>query len=430
MKNALTALMALAIVVVTTAAGPVTSQRTLVVDDDKQQCPTAAFASIGAAITAASPGDTVHVCPGVYVESVAVNKANLVLEGSATLADGASCLRGDDASDPLKYSVIHGRVRLDADRVTLRRFTVELAPGGDHGVATSPAFSGYVISQNVIQRNEGGLNLASGGARTTTVVLNCLRNNNEHDPDLSGAGIFSEQGLLHNTRIESNAFTGQLFGSIILGYGLTAFPTITAPSTDITVARNEVVDDGIFGVFLNNVSRVAVVDNKINKVGQGVSVFPPASGVLVALNHFEDNSLYSVRVDGDPFGCCTYPGGPTKVVVAGNFLLRSGSVGPRDGILLYATSGQAVIGNEIRDSYKDGVSVRQGSSGNLIAGNHVEGSGRDGIRNRDTSSGNTYRDNTLLHNAEHDAHDDNSPANTWTHNICETDYPAGTICGR
>lgn len=432
MKNrTLTALMTLAMVVITTAAAPAASQRTLVVDDDKQQCPTADFTSIGAAIVAASPGDTIRVCPGLYVESVVVNKPNLVLDGSTTLGDGRSCLRGDNASDPLKDSVVHGRVRLEADGATLQRFTVELAPGGDVGVSTSPDSSGYVISHNVIQQNEGGINLSSSGGRKTQVVHNCLRSNNKNDPDgLSSIGIFSEQGLLHDTRIESNALTGHLFGSMFLGYGLEAWPTITAPSTDITVARNEIVDDGVFGVFLNNVSRVEVANNRIIKVGQGVSVFPPASGVSVAQNNFEDNYLYSVTVDGDPFGCCTYPSGPTNVVVARNSIIRSGSSGPRDGILLFATSGQTVIGNQIRDSYKDGISVRQGSTGNLIAGNHVEGSGRDGIRNRDTSStGNTYRDNELLHNAEHDAHDDNRAANTWTHNQCETDFPTGTICG-
>ena len=33
-------------------------------------------------------------------------------------------------------------------------------------------------------------------------------------------------------------------------------------------------------------------------------------------------------------------------------------------------------------------------------------------------------------NAEHDAHDENRAANTWTGNHCDTDFPAGTICGR
>ena len=430
MKRTLITLVALTIAAITTAAGPAESRHTFFVDDDKQQCPQADFRSIGAAISVAMPGDTIKVCPGLYSESIVVNKPDLVLEGSTTLADGAPCLNGDSASDPAKNSVIHGRVRLEAERAKLDGFTVEFAPGGDSGVYTSPSFSGYVISHDLIQQNEGGINLSSSGTQATLVMHNCLRSNNENDPaGNSDLGIFSEQGLLHNARIESNAFTGHLQASMFLGYGLTAFPTITAPSTDITVAHNEIVDDGDFGVFLNNVNRVEVADNTIIRVGEGIAVFPPASSVLVARNDIQDSLFYSIAVDGDPFGCCKYPSGPTNVVVARNSILRSGSVGPRDGILLFATSGQTVVDNEIRDSYKDGISIRQGSSGNLVTGNHVEGSGRDGIRNRDTSSGNTYTGNHLMHNGEHDAHDDNWPANTWTGNHCETDFPTGTICG-
>jgi parallel beta-helix repeat protein len=423
-------LAALAIALITSAAGPAESRRTFFVDDDKQQCPQADFMSISPAITVAKPGDTIKVCPGLYSESVVVNKPDLVLEGSTTLAEGAPCLRGDSASDSAKHSIIHGRVRLEADRAKLDGFTVELAPGGEAGVYTSPSSSGYVISHDVIQQNEGGINLNSSGAQPTLVVHNCLRSNNENDPaGLSAVAMFSEQGLLHNARIESNTFTGHLQGSMFLGYGLIAFPIITAPSTDITVAHNEIIDDGDFGVFLNNVSRVEVADNKIIRVGQGIDVFPPASRVSVERNQLEDNPIAGIRVDGTPFGCCSYPSGPTNVIVARNSVLRSGSIGPRDGILLFATSGQTVVDNEIRDSYKDGISIRGGSSGNLIAGNHVEGSGRDGIRNRDTSAGNTYRDNHLMHNGEHDAHDENRSTNTWTDNQCETDSPAGTICG-
>ena len=54
------------------------------VDDDQAQCPTAPFTSIQAAVTAASPGDKVKVCPGTYTEQVRItNKDGLKLESLA-----------------------------------------------------------------------------------------------------------------------------------------------------------------------------------------------------------------------------------------------------------------------------------------------------------------------------------------------------------
>lgn len=44
------------------------SAATLSVDDDKAQCPAAAYTKIQNAIDAAAPGDTVAVCPGNYIE--------------------------------------------------------------------------------------------------------------------------------------------------------------------------------------------------------------------------------------------------------------------------------------------------------------------------------------------------------------------------
>lgn len=46
----------------------------LVVDDDKAECPNAAFTRIQDAVDAASPGATIRVCKGTYLEQVAIRK--------------------------------------------------------------------------------------------------------------------------------------------------------------------------------------------------------------------------------------------------------------------------------------------------------------------------------------------------------------------
>jgi len=47
----------------------------LVVDDDKVECPNAGFTRIQDAVDAASPGDEIHICKGIYVEQVAIRKS-------------------------------------------------------------------------------------------------------------------------------------------------------------------------------------------------------------------------------------------------------------------------------------------------------------------------------------------------------------------
>src|SRR5271156_5086521 len=50
------------------------STSTILVDDDKLQCPKAAFSTIQAAVNAARPGDLIRVCPGTYNEQIAIHK--------------------------------------------------------------------------------------------------------------------------------------------------------------------------------------------------------------------------------------------------------------------------------------------------------------------------------------------------------------------
>ena len=51
----------------------------ILVDDDKVQCPTAAYTSIQAAVNAAQSGNVIRVCAGTYQEQVVIDKS-LTLE--------------------------------------------------------------------------------------------------------------------------------------------------------------------------------------------------------------------------------------------------------------------------------------------------------------------------------------------------------------
>jgi hypothetical protein len=78
MKSKLVYPLALAVILVSALVWPAVALpprgAQLVVDDDKVECPNAGFTHIQDAVDAASPGDEIRVCKGIYVEQVAIRK--------------------------------------------------------------------------------------------------------------------------------------------------------------------------------------------------------------------------------------------------------------------------------------------------------------------------------------------------------------------
>jgi parallel beta-helix repeat protein len=96
--------------------------------------------------------------------------------------------------------------------------------------------------------------------------------------------------------------------------------------------------------------------------------------------------------------------------------------------------------NEVFGNTDDGIRLQTNSDRNTVRLNHALKNGRDGIRVNDpgpavtASSENTIERNVMLHNVEHDAHDNSAgsgtglTANFWINNKCETDNRAGQLC--
>ncbi len=125
----------------------------LVVDKDKVQCPKAGFTSIQAAVTAASPGDKIKVCPDTYSESVNVPKTlEIVASPGTKLNTEDACLADPPAApDPTKEAIVHGGAfsfNLPANNIKLDGFVIQ---GANFGVQTSSSFSGYTITGNLAQ---------------------------------------------------------------------------------------------------------------------------------------------------------------------------------------------------------------------------------------------------------------------------------------
>jgi len=115
------------------------------------------YCTIGAAVAAASPGDTIMVAAGIYNESVAVDKT-LTLKGAQAGVDA----RGRSGPE----SVINnscGPVQIMADNVVIDGFTIQGSTDGDpcflSGIWSNPGYSGthggHTIVNNIRTTSRG-----------------------------------------------------------------------------------------------------------------------------------------------------------------------------------------------------------------------------------------------------------------------------------
>lgn len=431
-----------AIAVLALGAAPAQAD-TLVVDNDRADCPNADHQSIQAAVLdpRAEAGDTIRVCAGLYTEDVNVAKPRLRLRAhGGNQGRRAGCFDEDPLPpDPARDVIVDGAAysfNLAADDVELEGFVVT---GASYGIVTDPAFSGYEIRDNLGQNNGlAALNLRTDGGNESLVRHNCFRENGR-------TGMESEAPrILRNARIEHNSTTRNGGTGIDAACG-TGGPG-AAVREDVTVAHNASLREG-FASFtiansrnsrLSHNSSVAsvvgivaaggnealeVIHNAVREARNGMLInafcsSQPNAALDVSYNRFEHNSNQ---------GILSQP--PLSLV--GSFLSHNRtSDNGANGIILPNARDNRIERNHSHRNGQDGIRIGRGSTGNRVERNHTNHNGRDGIRAVATAIMNVFAGNHMRKNGEHDAHDDNRPDNVWVNNHCETDFPPGTICER
>jgi len=286
-------------------APPASAATTLVVDEDGMasladcNAATPAYPTISLAVAAASPGDTIKVCPGLYNEQVNVNKDNLTLLGAQA---GVDARTRPFVPDPATQSIIEhpcGPVQLTADNIELNGFTVQGSTLPDPcflaGIWTNPGFSGtqggFRILYNIVQDNISGIELDSTCAATATLVqYNLIQNNSIPGPG-SGNGIQTNFGLCKAT-VDSNKFFGHDNSSFL----------VVAPSSNLSVTNNELVAGTSERIVFGFVTGGTISGNlSTGSTSSGtVRLFGGDSNITVNGNTLL-NGMRGIRVD-DPFG--------------------------------------------------------------------------------------------------------------------------------
>ncbi|MDW8328439.1 MAG: right-handed parallel beta-helix repeat-containing protein [Candidatus Bipolaricaulota bacterium] len=203
---------------------------------------TANYATIGAAITAASPGNTIFVCPGMYNENPNVNKA-LTITGAGA------------ASTTINGTAAGNVVTISSSNVTIQGFTI-----------TAPASTS----------NRYGIALATSALNTITIANTVIQN-------LVTTATFSVGISIHalntNVTVTNNQITNIASG--VLAYGILVYGSGGSGTNNITIQNNQVsaiqgqTQAGI-GISVNDTAgNVTVSGNTVSNLTS------PAAGVRV-----------------------------------------------------------------------------------------------------------------------------------------------------
>lgn len=365
----------LVVVVVVCAAGLMCSParaKQIVVDDDKVECPTATFTSIQAAVNAASPGDHLMVCKGVYVEQVGVHKSlsidaasGAILMPSPIVANSASLFDGSPLAVALLVS--------DTTNVTIDGLIVDGTNSGITGCSPDLFGIAFQNASGTIQRvtvrnfklaadlngcqSGTGIFVQSGGGQTSDVAIG---NNSIHDYQKNGITadeLGTEVAVRFNVVTGLGSTNGAAQNGIQIGFGAqgaihqnTVTNNVWAGCTDLSTCTTVATD-----ILVVQSDGVSVINNTA-----GVSQVP----VFIAGNsaRVTGNSAYSalvfdaVRLEGSQNTAknnVIFSGAESGIFVDGdnNVVTENTITEAAVGILKTSTStGNVIHNNSIFDS--------------------------------------------------------------------------------
>lgn len=341
----------------------------LVVDDDKVECPHAAFIHIQDAVDAASPGAVIHVCKGMYIEQVAIHKPLTIdadsgaavapaamQQNAASLLDGspfATAILVADTTDVSVTGLIVDGANNAVSQCSPRLFGIAFQNAS--GEIKRVAIRNFRLGTGLEGCQSGtGILVQSGGGGASQVEI---EKSTIHDFQKNGitANEIGTQVSIHaNVVTGIGPTSGAAQNGIQIGFGAggsisrnavtnNVWSPCTVVETCQTVATN---------ILVTGSDGVEVVDNSagISQVG----IFLHGNDGLVAGNDTFATSVFDgIRLEGNENRVRrnqVFNGSQSGIFVQGN-----------NNVVEHNTITEAAVG----------ILKETGSIGNLIRFNHV-----------------------------------------------------------
>jgi parallel beta-helix repeat protein len=343
-------------------------QPNILVDDDKVQCPTAAYTSIQAAVNAAKSGDIIRVCAGTYHEQVVIGKS-LSLEADNGVivipSDVVANAAGLSSAEPIATIVL---VK-NADNVSLQGFIVD---GSANGLtACGPTLIGILyqdasgsIAHNAVRNVrlandltgcQSGLAIdvesSSSGQSSVTIADNSVDGyqKNGITADEPGTEVF----VTNNAVTGLGPTTGAAQNGIQIGFGAQGRVTNNVVADNIYSPCESATNcpSNATGILIYQSDGVRVERNTVgsNQVG----IFVAANNGNIAGN----TVFHSVALDG------------IALVGNGNSV-SSNDISTSDDAAVYIQGNQNTVFDNEFTGAAFGILKISGSSGTNHYGNH------------------------------------------------------------
>jgi nitrous oxidase accessory protein NosD len=340
---------------------------TLMVDDDKVQCPMAQYTTIQAAVNAAQPGDVIRVCPGTYPEQVTITMALTLRADNGVVVNPATTQTVIDVAgtEAIAFVFVVQGANVDIDGFIVDGTNNALTECSPRlvGILYENA-SGHIRHNAVRHMNLGG----------SPTVNGCQSGNGIEVESASGS---SSDVTVNDNSIwdyQKNGITGNESGTQITADG----NAVTGIGPTTGAAQNGIqIGFGAGGTLTNN----TIADNVWSSCTSPTACTANATGILIFESDgviVRNNSLATNQVgiyvggDNSRIAANTIANSVTLVGVAlvgnDNAVLRNTFThADQAGIYIQGNSNR-VMANEITDA-SVGILTVSGSTGNTVSGN-------------------------------------------------------------
>ena len=371
------------------------------------------YTTIQGAVDAASPGDTVYVYNGTYVEHIRIHKRlSLIGEGrsNTTIIDSG------------EQGVLH----VDADWVSISGFTLRSgSPSRDSGIFVDSSRN-CTIENNSFSKSNFAISLYA--STNTTIANNTMAGNGiyltGHHPSHWNSHSIYTSNIVNGRPI---VFLKNVVGGSV---SLESGQVILANCTNVRVENLSVSNTSI-GIQLGFSSHNTIVNSSFSRNGESGIFLSYSNDNIVASNNVSDNDWAGITLSYSNDNIVDNNTAANKVLDNGippryllgihlefsaNNVIRNNNISKNAfyGVGLYYSNGNTVADNTIYSNGNDDIHLYT-SSNNVIVNNFVASSGAHNII-LSYSSNNTLRANNVSSLSYRGVHLSVSNNNTITEN--------------